>query len=293
MSSFPCCAVFFFRSATSSGRWAATWLAERGPRNLNSSRDDADATRRATPPANTAETKEIDFVMGKHGPRVTAGQAAAYARHLRSPRSRLLRPGRRLAGIFAGLLPAPGTGCRRCCGNLMVQSRIVRAGQGGIRQGKPTRSPPPRCPRPGTTPAALPVAVPAPPQRYELQKRGAVHPPSPSPHTRGPGGGLAPDMSLTGPSADASPRATRFATSELAAPARTSDDGGPVPPKRSGCSPHPSRRSCWPPASHLPGTCFTYGLANEAALKLREAAGMWTYSYSRNGVPQGPVAVTD
>ena len=41
------------------------------------------------------------------------------------------------------------------------------------------------------------------------------------------------------------------------------------------------------------GTGWTYGLANEAALKLREAAGMWTESYPAMEYRHGPVAVTD
>ncbi len=40
------------------------------------------------------------------------------------------------------------------------------------------------------------------------------------------------------------------------------------------------------------GTGWTYGLANEAALKLREAAGMWTEAYPVMEYRHGPVAVT-
>jgi fructoselysine-6-P-deglycase FrlB-like protein len=40
------------------------------------------------------------------------------------------------------------------------------------------------------------------------------------------------------------------------------------------------------------GTGWTYGLANEAALKLREAATMWTESYPAMEYRHGPVAVT-
>jgi fructoselysine-6-P-deglycase FrlB-like protein len=40
------------------------------------------------------------------------------------------------------------------------------------------------------------------------------------------------------------------------------------------------------------GTGWTYGLANEAALKMREAAGMWTESYPAMEFRHGPVAVT-
>ena len=40
------------------------------------------------------------------------------------------------------------------------------------------------------------------------------------------------------------------------------------------------------------GTGWAYGLANEAALKLREAASMWTESYPAMEYRHGPVAVT-
>jgi fructoselysine-6-P-deglycase FrlB-like protein len=41
------------------------------------------------------------------------------------------------------------------------------------------------------------------------------------------------------------------------------------------------------------GTGWTYGLANEAALKLRESAGMWAESYPAMEYRHGPAAVTD
>jgi len=40
------------------------------------------------------------------------------------------------------------------------------------------------------------------------------------------------------------------------------------------------------------GSGWTYGLANEAALKLREAAGLWTEAYPAMEFRHGPVAVT-
>ena len=40
------------------------------------------------------------------------------------------------------------------------------------------------------------------------------------------------------------------------------------------------------------GTGWTYGLANEAALKLRESASMWTESYPAMEYRHGPMAVT-
>jgi fructoselysine-6-P-deglycase FrlB-like protein len=40
------------------------------------------------------------------------------------------------------------------------------------------------------------------------------------------------------------------------------------------------------------GTGWTYGLASEAALKLREAAGMWTESYPAMEYRHGPISVT-
>lgn len=41
------------------------------------------------------------------------------------------------------------------------------------------------------------------------------------------------------------------------------------------------------------GTGWTIGLANEAALKLREAAGAWTESYPAMEYRHGPISVTD
>src|SRR5215467_13329125 len=40
------------------------------------------------------------------------------------------------------------------------------------------------------------------------------------------------------------------------------------------------------------GTGWSYGLANEAALKLREAAGMWTEAYPAMEYRHGPISVT-
>ena len=40
------------------------------------------------------------------------------------------------------------------------------------------------------------------------------------------------------------------------------------------------------------GTGWTYGLASEAALKLREAAGLWTEAYPAMEYRHGPAAVT-
>jgi fructoselysine-6-P-deglycase FrlB-like protein len=40
------------------------------------------------------------------------------------------------------------------------------------------------------------------------------------------------------------------------------------------------------------GTGWTYGLANEAALKMRESAGLWTESYPAMEYRHGPVSVT-
>jgi fructoselysine-6-P-deglycase FrlB-like protein len=40
------------------------------------------------------------------------------------------------------------------------------------------------------------------------------------------------------------------------------------------------------------GTGWTYGLANEAALKLREAVGLWTEAYPAMEYRHGPIAVT-
>jgi fructoselysine-6-P-deglycase FrlB-like protein len=87
---------------------------------------------------------------------------------------------------------------------------------------------------------------------------------------------------------------TRFATTELAllrthlgldiGPAADAAQrllGQPLPPELTGAR-----------QFTFLGTGWTYGLANEAALKLREAAGMWTEAYPAMEYRHGPVAVT-
>ena len=70
---------------------------------------------------------------------------------------------------------------------------------------------------------------------------------------------------------------TRFATTELVLlRAHLGTDPGRPPTRRSGCSPSPCPRMLAARQFTFLGTGWTYGLANEAALKLREAAGMWT-----------------
>jgi len=87
---------------------------------------------------------------------------------------------------------------------------------------------------------------------------------------------------------------TRFATSELALlRAHLGEDLAPV-----------ARAACRVLAAPLPaqmiearqftflGTGWTCGLASEAALKLREAAGLWTEAYPAMEYRHGPIAVT-
>jgi fructoselysine-6-P-deglycase FrlB-like protein len=87
---------------------------------------------------------------------------------------------------------------------------------------------------------------------------------------------------------------TRFATSELAL-LRTSlgQDMAPVAAaaERILAEPLPAAALAARQLTFL-GTGWSYGLANEAALKLREAAGMWTESYPAMEYRHGPVAVT-
>ena len=87
---------------------------------------------------------------------------------------------------------------------------------------------------------------------------------------------------------------TRFATSELAL-LRThlGQDIGPVASaaERILAEPLPPAALAARQITFL-GTGWSYGLANEAALKLREAAGMWTESYPVMEYRHGPVAVT-
>jgi fructoselysine-6-P-deglycase FrlB-like protein len=87
---------------------------------------------------------------------------------------------------------------------------------------------------------------------------------------------------------------TRFATTELAL-LRThlGHDIGPVADaaERVLAEPLPPRLLTARQFTFL-GTGWTCGLANEAALKLREAAGMWTESYPAMEYRHGPAAVT-
>jgi fructoselysine-6-P-deglycase FrlB-like protein len=87
---------------------------------------------------------------------------------------------------------------------------------------------------------------------------------------------------------------TRFATSELALlRAHLGIDPGPAADaaERVLAEPLPANLLAARQITFL-GTGWTYGLANEAALKLREAAGMWTESYPAMEFRHGPVAVT-
>jgi fructoselysine-6-P-deglycase FrlB-like protein len=87
---------------------------------------------------------------------------------------------------------------------------------------------------------------------------------------------------------------TRFATTELALlRAHLGIDPGPAADaaERVLAAPLPAQLLTARQFSFL-GTGWTYGLANEAALKLREAAGMWTESYPAMEYRHGPVAVT-
>jgi fructoselysine-6-P-deglycase FrlB-like protein len=87
---------------------------------------------------------------------------------------------------------------------------------------------------------------------------------------------------------------TRFATSELALlRAHLGYDPGPAADaaQRVLAMPLPPELLAARQFTFL-GTGWTYGLANEAALKLREAAGLWTEAYPVMEYRHGPVAVT-
>jgi fructoselysine-6-P-deglycase FrlB-like protein len=87
---------------------------------------------------------------------------------------------------------------------------------------------------------------------------------------------------------------TRFATTELAL-LRThlGQDIGPVAEaaERVLAQPLPTAMTKARQFTFL-GTGWTCGLANEAALKLREAAGMWTEAYPAMEYRHGPISVT-
>jgi len=87
---------------------------------------------------------------------------------------------------------------------------------------------------------------------------------------------------------------TRFATTELVLlRAHLGVDPGPAAgaAERVLAAPLPAEMLTARQFTFL-GTGWTYGLANEAALKLREAAGMWTEAYPAMEYRHGPVAVT-
>jgi CRISPR-associated protein Cas5a/b/c len=87
---------------------------------------------------------------------------------------------------------------------------------------------------------------------------------------------------------------TRFATTELALlRAHLGQDIGPVAAaaERVLAEPLPAEMLAARQFTFL-GTGWTCGLASEAALKLREAAGMWTESYPAMEYRHGPIAVT-
>ncbi len=87
---------------------------------------------------------------------------------------------------------------------------------------------------------------------------------------------------------------TRFPTTELALlRAHLGHDPGPAADaaERVLAAPVPPELLAAGQFTFL-GTGWTYGLANEAALKLREAAGMWTEAYPAMEYRHGPVSVT-
>lgn len=87
---------------------------------------------------------------------------------------------------------------------------------------------------------------------------------------------------------------TRFATTELALlRAHLGQDIEPVAEaaERVLAEPLPAVLTAGSQFTFL-GLDWTFGLANEAALKLREAAGMWTEAYPAMEYRHGPIAVT-
>ncbi len=87
---------------------------------------------------------------------------------------------------------------------------------------------------------------------------------------------------------------TRFATTELTLlRAHLGHDPGPAADAAEQvlASPLPPELLAARQFTFL-GTGWTYGLANEAALKLREAAGLWTEAYPAMEYRHGPIAVT-
>jgi CRISPR-associated protein Cas5a/b/c len=237
--------------------------------------------------------------MGKEAP-VTHGQAAGSSteREIASQPA-CWRRAAELAGSVAGVLPAPGERVAVVgCGTSWFIAQSYAAAREESGQGETdafAASEMPRArhydrllflSRSGTTTEINELAE---------RVRGATPTLAITADGRTPVG-LAADEVIELPFADEeSVVQTRFATTELAllrahlghdvglaAEAADRVLAGPVPPELL------SARQFT-----FLGTGWTYGLANEAALKLREAAGMWTESYPAMEYRHGPVAVTD
>jgi fructoselysine-6-P-deglycase FrlB-like protein len=250
--------------------------------------------------AETYKSEEIDSVMAKEAP-VTQDQAAAGTRTEReiAAQPACWRQAADLATSGARALPAPGERVAVIgCGTSWFIAQSYAAAREESGQGETdafTASEMPRTrrydrlvflSRSGTTTEINELAE---------RVRGTSPTVAITADARTPLG-LATDEVIELPFADEeSVVQTRFATTELALlRAHLGHDIGRAAQdaERVLAEPVPPRLLAARQFTFL-GTGWTYGLANEAALKLREAAGMWTESYPAMEYRHGPAAVTD
>jgi fructoselysine-6-P-deglycase FrlB-like protein len=238
-------------------------------------------------------------VMGKEAP-LTHGQAAGVRTELEiASQPACWRRAAELAGSVAGLLPAPGERVAVVgCGTSWFIAQSYAAAREESGQGETdafAASEMPRArhydrllflSRSGTTT-----------EIYELAERvrGTTPTLAITTDARTPVGLAADEVIELAFADEQSVVQTRFATSELALlRAHLGYDVGLAAEaaERVLAEPVPAELLAARQFTFL-GTGWTYGLANEAALKLREAAGMWTESYPAMEYRHGPVAVTD
>jgi fructoselysine-6-P-deglycase FrlB-like protein len=252
-----------------------------------------------TSTANAHKQEEIDSVMGKEAS-VTQEQAVAGVRTEQEIASQpdCWRRAAALAGDVAGLLPAPGervavVGCGTSW--FIAQSYAAareQSGQGETDAFTASEMPHGRhydrtlflC-RSGTTTEI---------QEAAERVRGASPTVAITTDARTPVGRAVDEVIELGFADEESVVQTRYATTELAllrahlgidiAPSAQAAErvlAEPIPPELLAAR-----------QFTFLGTGWTYGLANEAALKLREAARMWTESYPAMEYRHGPAAVT-
>ena len=204
----------------------------------------------------------------------------------------------RLAADVAGSLPRPGERVAVAgCGTswFMAQSYAAAREQAG--HGETDAFAASEMPPAGATTGSWCCPGPAPPPRScscSAGCAGTVPTVAITAAAQSPVGQAAGEVIDLGFADEESVVQTRFATTELALlRAHLGHDPGPAADaaERVLAAPLPTGMLAADQFTFL-GTGWTYGLANEAALKLREAAGLWTEAYPAMEYRHGPAAVT-